>query len=50
MERQLNVDTDADSNRYASALFITQGEDGKARVLGQMDASQWRKLADAREI
>ncbi|SMF19360.1 MULTISPECIES: histidine phosphatase family protein [unclassified Pseudomonas] len=50
VERQLNVDTDADSNRYASALFITQGDDGKARVLGQMDASQWRKLADAREI
>ena len=50
VEQQLQVATDADTNSYASALFITLGENGKPRVLGQMAASQWRKLANAREI
>lgn len=50
VEQQLQVATDTDTNSYASALFITLGENGKPRVLGQMAASQWRKLANAREI
>ncbi|MGE8058519.1 histidine phosphatase family protein [Pseudomonas sp. NPDC089547] len=50
LEQALEVPDSARSNSYASALFITQGSDGKAKLLGQMDASQWRKLVDAKEL
>lgn len=50
LEQALDVSTSATSNDYASALFITQGSDGKAKLLGQMAASEWRKLNDAKEL
>ncbi|MNP10302.1 Lipopolysaccharide core heptose(II)-phosphate phosphatase precursor [compost metagenome] len=50
LEQALEVPDSATSNSYASALFITQGSDGKAKLLGQMAASEWRKLAAAKEL
>ncbi|MFV3289951.1 histidine phosphatase family protein [Pseudomonas sp. NY11955] len=50
LEQALDVPSSAISNSYASALFITQGSDGKAKLLGQMAASEWRKLVDAKEF
>ncbi|CAI3803558.1 Lipopolysaccharide core heptose(II)-phosphate phosphatase [Pseudomonas sp. MM221] len=50
MEQVLEVPGSARSNRYASALFVTLGSDGKAKLLGQMDANEWRKLVDAKEL
>ncbi len=50
LEQALQVPVSATSNSYASALFITQGSDGKATLLGQMAASEWRKLVDAKEL
>ncbi|WP_063914177.1 hypothetical protein [Pseudomonas sp. p21] len=50
LERTLDVPGSARSNSYASALFITQGSDGKERLLGQMAASEWRELVDAKEL
>ncbi|MFJ4456505.1 histidine phosphatase family protein [Pseudomonas sp. NPDC089392] len=49
LEQALEVPTYMSSNNYASALFITQGSDGKAELLGQIPASEWRKLVDAKE-
>ena len=48
LEQALEVPAYATSNHYASALFISQGSDGKARLLGQLDASEWRKTLDAK--
>ncbi|WP_256576547.1 histidine phosphatase family protein [Pseudomonas sp. Irchel 3E20] len=45
VERQLNVPGGERSSAYASALFISMGSQGKARILGQMNANQWRTLA-----
>ena len=50
LEQALQVPASATSNSYASALFITQGSDGKATLLGQMAAGEWRKLVDAKEL
>ncbi|WEK28609.1 MAG: histidine phosphatase family protein [Candidatus Pseudomonas phytovorans] len=50
LEQALEVPASATSNSYASALFITQGSDGKAKLLGQIAASEWRKLVDAKEL
>lgn len=50
LEQALEVPASATSNSYASALFITQGSDGKAKLLGQIAASEWRKLIDAKEL
>ncbi|WP_043196297.1 histidine phosphatase family protein [Pseudomonas putida] len=49
LEQALEVPASATSNSYASALFITQRSDGKAKLLGQIAASEWRKLVDAQE-
>ena len=50
LEQALEVPSSAMSNSYASALFITQGSDGKAKMLGQIAASEWRKLVEAKEL
>lgn len=50
LERTLDVPGSARSNGYASALFITQGSDGKETLLGQVDASDWRELVDAKAL
>lgn len=50
LEQALEVPASAASNSYASALFITLGSDGKAKLLGQMAASEWSKLVDAKEL
>jgi len=44
LEQALEVPANATANDYASALFISQGSDGKAKLLGQMDAREWRKI------
>ena len=44
LERQLNVPGGERSSAYASALFVSMGSNGKARILGQMNANEWRKL------
>lgn len=44
VERQLNVPGGERTSAYASALFISMGNDGKAHILGQMNASEWHKL------
>lgn len=44
VERQLNVPGGERSSEYASALFVSMGSNGKARILGQMNAEQWQKL------
>lgn len=50
LERTLDMPGSARLNGYASALFITQGSDGKEKLLGQMAASEWSKLVDAMEL
>lgn len=50
LEQVLEIPESARFNRYASALFVTLGSDGKAKLLGQMDANEWRKLIDAKEL
>ncbi|EKT4464565.1 histidine phosphatase family protein [Pseudomonas putida] len=50
LEQALEVPASATSNSYASALFITQGSDGKAKLLGQIAASEWPSLVDAKEL
>ncbi|MFK0089044.1 histidine phosphatase family protein [Pseudomonas sp. NPDC090755] len=47
MERQLNVPGALRSAEYASALFISVAANGKPRILGQMNASEWQKLVDS---
>lgn len=44
LERTLGVAGGERSSSYASALFVTLGSNGKAKILGQMNATQWRKL------
>ncbi|WP_248920028.1 histidine phosphatase family protein [Pseudomonas entomophila] len=44
LERALGVAGGERSSSYASALLVTLGSNGKARILGQMNAPQWRKL------
>nr|WP_219048262.1 histidine phosphatase family protein [Pseudomonas fluorescens] len=44
LERQLKVAGGERSSAYASALFISVADKGKARILGQMDASAWTHL------
>jgi len=50
LEQALEVPASATSNNYASALFITQGSDGKAKLLGQIAASEWANLIDTKEL
>lgn len=44
VERQLKVPGGERSSEYASALFVSMNRDGKARILGQMNANQWRNV------
>lgn len=44
LERQLKVPGGERSSEYASALFVSLNAHGKARILGQMNAEQWRKV------
>lgn len=44
VERQLKVPGGERSSEYASALFVSMNNDGKARILGQMNANEWRKV------
>ena len=44
VERQLKVPGGERSSEYASALFVSMNRDGKARILGQMNANEWRKV------
>ena len=44
LERQLNVPGGERSSQYASALFVSVGRNGKARILGQMNADQWHNV------
>ncbi|MGE8323583.1 MAG: histidine phosphatase family protein, partial [Pseudomonas sp.] len=48
--RQQHVAGGERQSNYASALFITLGSDGKAKLLGQMAASEWRTLVAAKEL
>ncbi|MDD1015507.1 histidine phosphatase family protein [Pseudomonas rubra] len=47
LERQLNVPGGERSSAYASALFVSMGRNGKARILGQMNANEWHKLVSS---
>ncbi|MNJ41672.1 Lipopolysaccharide core heptose(II)-phosphate phosphatase precursor [compost metagenome] len=47
MERQLNVPGGQRSSDYASALFVSVAANGKPRILGQMNASEWQKLLNS---
>lgn len=44
LERQLGVPGGERSSGYAEALFVSVGSNGKPRILGKMNAPQWRKL------
>lgn len=44
VERQLKVPGGEREAEYASALFISMDKQGKARILGQMNANEWRKI------
>lgn len=44
LERQLNVPGGQRSSNYAQAVFVSLGANGKPRILGQMNACEWRKL------
>lgn len=48
LERQMNVPGVLRSSDYASALFVSVAANGKARILGQMNASQWQKLLNSK--
>lgn len=43
-ERQLDVPGGERDSGYASALFVAKGPTGHPRILGQLNANQWRKL------
>lgn len=47
MERQLKVPGGQRSSDYASALFVSVAANGKARILGQMNASEWQKILNS---
>jgi len=44
VERQLKVPGNERGAGYASALFVSMDKQGKARILGQMNANEWRKV------
>jgi len=44
VERQLKVPGGERSSDYASALFVSMNSEGKARILGQVNASEWRNI------
>ena len=44
VERQLKVPGGERSSEYASALFVSMNSDGKARILGQLNANEWRNV------
>lgn len=44
LEQQLGVPKGNGTAGYASALFISADSHGKARLLGQLNASQWQTL------
>ncbi len=44
LERHLKVAGGERSSAYASALFVSVADNGKARILGQMDASAWNQI------
>lgn len=44
VERQLKVPGGERAADYASALFVSMNSEGKARILGQMNADQWRNV------
>lgn len=44
LERQLNVPGGERSSAYAEAVFVSVGASGKPRILGRMNAPEWRKL------
>ncbi|UVE16329.1 histidine phosphatase family protein [Pseudomonas sp. LS44] len=46
LEKQLNVPGIERSSAYASALFVAEDSQGKVRILGKVDASEWRKFAN----
>ncbi|MDR6714437.1 phosphohistidine phosphatase SixA [Pseudomonas hunanensis] len=47
LERHLKVAGGERSSAYASTLFISVPDKGKARILGQMDASAWNHLVSS---
>lgn len=47
LERQLDVPGGERNSGYASALFVAKGLDGNARLLGQLNAKQWRNLVSS---
>jgi hypothetical protein len=47
MERQLKVPGGQRSSDYANALFVSVAANGKARILGQMNASEWQKILNS---
>jgi phosphohistidine phosphatase SixA len=47
LERRLKVAGGDRSSAYASALFISVPEKGKARILGQMNAIAWNHLVSS---
>ncbi|MFK3774972.1 histidine phosphatase family protein [Pseudomonas sp. NPDC089406] len=49
LERQFGVAGNERSIGYASALLLGEGSDGKAHILGRLNASQWRQLSHAKE-
>ncbi|MEN5109470.1 MULTISPECIES: histidine phosphatase family protein [unclassified Pseudomonas] len=47
LERHFKVAGGQRSSAYASALFISVADKGKARILGQMNASVWNHLVSS---
>ncbi|MEE1869916.1 lipopolysaccharide core heptose(II)-phosphate phosphatase PmrG [Pseudomonas auratipiscis] len=47
VQRQLKVPGGLRSSEYASALFVSVSANGKAKILGQMNASEWKKLLNS---
>lgn len=44
LERQLGVPGGQRSSDYAQAVFVSVGANGTPRILGRMNAPEWRKL------
>lgn len=44
LERQLGVRAGERSSAYTEAVFVSVGDNGKPRILGRMNAPQWRQL------
>ena len=47
VQRQLKVPGGLRSSEYASALFVSVSANGKPKILGQMNASEWKKLLNS---